>query len=319
MSRRMKIVFHAPGHIKNRIGLELMCKAAHIELEVTHDNVRIQRDDYDLLILNSVYVDPSTIPSRIKIIYGPQHFVFPKAPFLGAQELSSSDGQPRIVYNALSPWVKAAYAEFGSLRFPVETFPFAVDVEKFSPTAVEKKYDCLVYIKHREQRIVDTVLQIVGNAGLVHKIFQYGSYNEATYLSALQESKFMVVVDAHESQGFALQEAMACGVPLLVLDATSMYDEFYNGHQVYAEHKGQKTLACSSVPYWSPACGIRITELSEFEEALAGMAGNLSSFSPREFVLTHLSARPCIQRILEYFALDAHLGERTERSPKTPH
>jgi hypothetical protein len=59
-----------------------------------------------------------------------------------------------------------------------------------------------------------------------YKIFNYlQRYNEAEYLTYLQSCKYGIWIDAHESQGFALEEALSCNVPLLVWNVSSLNRE----------------------------------------------------------------------------------------------
>jgi glycosyltransferase involved in cell wall biosynthesis len=148
-----------------------------------------------------------------------------------------------------------------------------------------------------------SVLDILARNELQFRVFRYGSYNESDYKRALQRSKFMLCLDAHESQGFALEEAMACNVPLLVMDATSMYDEMDDGVHATYDHLRPKSLKATSVPYWSDECGLRITEKSELPNAVNTMLSTYATFTPRAYVERTLSDKVCMQRILEYFKL----------------
>ena len=156
----------------------------------------------------------------------------------------------------------------------MKELPYSVDTNAFKPSSpsLEKEYDCIVYIKRRSNNLVNYTLSMLNQKGLKYKIFRYGSYTEEDYKNSLQKAKFMLTLDAHESQGFALEEAMSSGVPLLVMDATSMYNEMDNGVNATYEYLRPKKLLATSVPYWSDECGIKITEQSEthgyFEEFL---------------------------------------------------
>ena len=109
----------------------------------------------------------------------------------------------------------------------------------------------------------------------------------------------MIVLDAHESQGFALQEAMSCNVPLLVIDATSMYDEMADGHNSSYDHMKPLKLKCTSVPYWSDICGIKITDINKLPKSLGVMLDNWSTFNPRKYIEETLSPKVCMERILK--------------------
>ncbi len=111
----------------------------------------------------------------------------------------------------------------------------------------------------------------------------------------------MIVLDAHESQGFALQEAMSCNVPLLVIDATSMYDEYLYGRQIYSNYR-PLALKATSVPYWSDECGLKTT-IIDLAETIDFMKKEWQTFRPRDFIVRELSESSCMQKILDYFKL----------------
>ena len=64
-------------HDKNKESMIRMCKVFNIEFEATHNRNRIQDNNYDILWLPTEWIEPNEIPSHVKILYGPQHFVFP--------------------------------------------------------------------------------------------------------------------------------------------------------------------------------------------------------------------------------------------------
>ena len=71
-----------------------------------------------------------------------------------------------------------------------------------------------------------------------------------TINSVLQEnianSKYGIILDAHESQGFAIEEALSCNVPLLVWNVSSMSQEEGGNYQ---------HIPATSIPYWDKRCG----------------------------------------------------------------
>ena len=140
------------------------------------------------------------------------------------------------------------------------------------------------------------------NKGITYIIFNYGNYTENDYLSSLKKCKFMISLDAHESQGFALQEAMSCNVPLLVLDAKSMHEETNNSNFTYSYLHNKKLLA-TSVPYWSEECGIKITDINKMSESIDNMMLNYKKYEPRNYIINTLSDKVCMQKILDYFNL----------------
>jgi hypothetical protein len=70
-------------------------------------------------------------------------------------------------------------------------------------------------------------------------------------------------------------------------------------HEAYKDYKEELKATTSS--YWDERCGIRFTELKEFETNLKEMLGTKVTYSPREYILENLSPEKCIKRILQEF------------------
>ena len=70
-------------HHKNLEAIQRMCKSYNINFERTNCIQRIKENNYDILYCMTDYVNPYDIPENIKIIYGPQFWVFPDKPILG--------------------------------------------------------------------------------------------------------------------------------------------------------------------------------------------------------------------------------------------
>jgi hypothetical protein len=300
----MKLIhfFNGRPHHKNYEALIRMCKSLSIDYEETNNLERIMRNDYNILVSPGIFIDPNLIPSNIKIIFGPQFFVFPNRSIIGKNrgELTS-----RCVYNVLSNWNYNVHYEFvNEFIMPLKELPYGIDTEKFKPLNKEiKEIDCLLYIKRRSNEIINFTINLLNKKNINYKIFKYGSYKEQEYLNTLHNCKFLLSLDAHESQGFALQEAMSTNTPLLVLDATSMYDETDNGVTFTYLNQKPKKLLCTSVPYWSDECGLKITNINELENSLEYMMNNYSAYNPRKYILENLSDKICMKRILNYFNL----------------
>jgi hypothetical protein len=290
----MKFVFLNPYHHKNLDAIKRMCSKTGIELEITNDFNRCQENNYDILISNMHFFNPDLIPENIKIIFGPEFF--PKNEIIGnVNQLFFK----RCVYNSPSKWVEKYILDTSkSLVVPISQFPFAVDTEKFSPKNEKKEYDCLIYFKNRSPEVLSKIHEILDQKNLSYKDIIYGSYQEKEYMKVLHECKFMISINAHESQGFALQEAMSCNVPLLVYDIKTVYD-VYN-YTFFDKYKPLE-LNATTVPYWSEECGLKTTELNEIPELLDEMLNKYQTFNPRKYILETLTEEKCMQRILRYF------------------
>lgn len=290
-------------HHKILSSITRMCKSYNIEFVLLRMGSNLEDSlnylstiNYDILMCNDNYIDYNIIPEHVKIIYGPQHFILPEGPLIGNINKKLIK---RAVYNTLSEWNTNVFKEVAnSLIVPLVEFPYSIDTELFKPDNESKKYeiDCILYSKNRKQNIIDQVLDILKFKNINFKHFQYNHYNESEYLYYLKSCKFMLVINGSESQGYALQEAMSCNIPLLVLDATSLYDT----SDSFLNLKPKKLLA-TSVPYWCDECGIKMTDINYIPFAIDFMIKNYIIFNPRKFILQNLSDYVCMKRILDYF------------------
>jgi hypothetical protein len=193
-----------------------MCK----NIEFTIINYVDEINRFDLSTFDAVYspcqpIDVSKYPST-KFIFGPQFSVFPE------NRLDIIKG-PNSVYNLLSIWVTNIWQKYSICNdLKLIQLPFGVDTEKFVNTkSITEKNSVIVYFKHRNPIDLQLIEIFFKNKNISYNIFSYDTrYDEAKYLECLQNAKYCIWVDAHESQGFALQEALSCDVPLLVWNIT---------------------------------------------------------------------------------------------------
>jgi len=296
----VRVLLYDTGVIHRKISeaIPRMCAAVGASLEITRDMARINTEGYDLLITPCQHIDPGQLPQNTCLLMGPQLYVLPSGPTVGPY---CAEYEHRVAQTCLSQWVKELYLEHvPSLRYPLEPMPTGVDTVRFCPGRGARE-SVILYIKHRSPANIGAAREALASAGIAYREFAYGSYDENVYIAALQTAKFMVVVDAHESQGYALQEAMSCGVPLLVWDVRSMYEEYNENSQVY--HNNGKQMHATSVPWWSQECGLRIHSAEDLPAALTAMCATWQEFRSRDYVVSNLSDEACMRRWLAYFHL----------------
>jgi hypothetical protein len=280
-----------------REAIPRMCSSLGCHLEQTSDMNRVRRDDYDLLVSPATYIDPAILPGRVKAIIGPQLYVFPEGPTVGPRDPVFDK---RYVITCLSDWVGDVWRSEKQLRFPALPLPTGVDTNRFMPGNAERN-SCILYLKHRAPEDMRAAQLATARLPLPIITFVYGSYKEEDYITALKKARFMVVVDGHESQGYALQEAMSSGVPLVVWDVTTMYQEY--GKHGYVYRRNGLPLTATSIPWWSDECGIRFTNKEELGAALDRMMVEWSTFKPRDYVVRNLSDEACMRRWLNAVGL----------------
>lgn len=270
----MKVIFYSikiPHH-KNIKGLKLMFP----DTIITNDINKVLKFNYNLIIVNDTILEID-FPKDIKVIHGPQLFVFP-----------SKNIKNKII-NSLSLWNKKIMETINNKNTYI-TLPFPIEIQKFKPLELKNiQIDCIVYFKHRDPKLLNIIISFLLLKKYTFKIFEYGKYNEEDYLNFLQKTKIMIVLDAHESQGFALQEAMSCNVPLFVFDSSVMSDEYLSKYPKYL---------CTSVPYFDNSCGIinKSFDTDIFGQKIDYMIKNYNLYSPRMYILNTLSPEICKKR-----------------------
>lgn len=289
------------SHIRNEESFKRGCLLFNIEYQKVNSINEINNPP-DLIWSTATWIDPSNFP-KTKFIFGPQFFVFPdkNGPLMTCQ---TPDLSSRCYYNCLSEWnfkIHQSFAE--SPKVPYIFLPFGIDTDTLKPDEnIEKINDVLIYYKNRHKNHLDAVIHIVKELNLSYKIINYGSYNINDYHRILKESKVCIWVGCHESQGFAFQEALSIGIPLLVYDVLDMKDEV-NKNNISCYLKYSRPLLASSASYWDSSCGEKTTDPGEIKGLLIKMLANLSYYRPRDFVIKELSDTVCFKRLLNAFNL----------------
>lgn len=284
----MKLL-HCGGfcHSKNENGIRLMTSA--LGIKYVHSNTEDNYDkEWDFVFIPSKYIPPERFPNAKRIIYGPHNFIFPE----GIWKTFNYSNDKRVYYNSLSKWVTELYEEVSQFRNNMNMIelPFAVDVERFKP-ASEKVYknDCLIYMKGRKEHELEHVKNICNKLGLSYSVIRYGSYKEEDFMRLLNHVKFGILLDCHESQGFAVQEMLSMNVPLVVWDAKDMFVEGY-GHL-----RGHYQLKSTSVTSWDSSCGLIVDE-GTVEDGIRAMSEHYRDYAPRDFIVRKLGPAACMKR-----------------------
>lgn len=136
---------------------------------------------------------------------------------------------------------------------------------------------------------------------LTYVVIGYGYYKEEEYIQTLKECNFGIWCGIHESQGFALQEALSMDKPLLVYDALSMFDGVDDKDEYNLQDKmGRYKLSATCCPYWdNTLCGIICTNDNDFKIKLEEMKLSYRNYKPREFILKTLTPSICIQKMIQ--------------------
>jgi hypothetical protein len=279
-------------HEKNKQGLATMLNylvnSKQIEYKVGNVN---DIPNYDIIYSSCDVINTANYPDK-KFIFGPHFSTFPNHHQLQTfQTIANKNG----IYIQPSEWSAQCWRDMGAEQFlPIKSFPFPVNTNKFCPKESEKKENIMVYFKRRTQQELEQIKTFLAEQNINnYRIFSCDQrYNEDDYLGYLQTSAYGFLLDAHESQGFAIEEALACDVPLLVWNVQTMNQE--NG-------SSYEPISCSSIPYWDSRCGEVFHQLSELPAAFQTFQTKLTAntYQPRQYILDNLSTEKCAERFME--------------------
>jgi hypothetical protein len=221
-----------------------------------------------------------------KFIFGPHFSIFPEK-----NHIELIKGNKNVIYIQPSDWARDTWVNnLLCKEIKIQTLPFGVDTNKFNKVNHDKKKEVFVYFKYRNPSDLELVTNFLNCKNINYRIFSYQQrYNEFEYLSYLQESKYGIWIGGHESQGFALQEALSCDVPLLVWSVKSMNQEYKSNYS---------NIPATSIPYWDERCGEVFYNFSEIESAFNKFINNIENYKPREFILENLSMEVCEKKII---------------------
>lgn len=174
----------------------------------------------------------------------------------------------------------------------LECIPFGVDTITFyETTAIQERNKVLVYIKHRDPIDLMEIQKLLSKRNIDYQIFDYSrKYNEQHYINYLQECKYAIFIIAHESQGFAVQEALSCNVPLFVWTVKSMNQEWEQNYPDYY---------ATSIPYWDNRCGEFFYYSEQIDSMFDIFLSKLYAYEPRKYILENLSMDVCEKRWMD--------------------
>jgi hypothetical protein len=265
-------------HPKNRNAL-----MNYKTIEVITDPNKI--DECDYIYSPGTPINISKYHNK-KFIFGPHFSVFPNR---NLHSIKSSNA----VYIQPSNWAKDCWKEFPECNgLRIEVMPFGVDTERFRDIKpINQRDKVFIYYKRRNPSELQFVKDFLSKKGIDYIVFDYvHSYDETAYLNTLQDSKFGIVLDAHESQGFALEEALSCNVPLLVWNVSTMKQEYGSNYSDYN---------ATSIPYWDERCGKYFYKQEELDETFDNFISNIFEYKPREYILENLSYNVCEKKFIE--------------------
>lgn len=268
-------------HHKNKTGLINILE--YLKISYKFGNLS-DIENYNIIYSPSNPINSSLYPNK-KFIFGPHFSVFPDNKLLQINNIHKNS-----IYIQPSEWVVELWINMKASNFlPIKSFPFPVDTNKFSlKKDINVRTEVFIYHKRRNPEELKCVESFLQSKNINYRIFDYVKrYDENDYLSFLQKSKFGIILDAHESQGFALEEALSCNVPLLVWNTKTMNQEYISTYS---------NIPCTTIPYWDERCGEYFYYDTELEKTFNLFISKLETYKPREYVLENLSVEKCAER-----------------------
>lgn len=238
------------------------------------------------------------LPSQrngLKVVLGPNLFVMPR-------DIPKLVRIPDYcVYLHPSPWAADAWVRLGYSRSKIDSWPVGIDTTGFSVFRSPNRSKILFYYKCRD-RVGDDgaarIEAILKKQGREYVRIDYGNYCQEDYLRALGESSYVIWYGRQESQGLALQEALAMGCPVIVIDVNSIGDHDGTG---YKFSLNESNIPATSAPYFDERCGLIIKSIDELSVAIECVENNLDRYSPKEYIKDHLSIEGCAQDMINKF------------------
>lgn len=268
----MKVIIYQKYHHKN---YESLINSIRILNWIIVYNI----EDADIVFSASTYIDITKHPNK-KFIFGPHFSVFPN----NVVEKFNNQHKNAIYIQPSQPSVNTWINEFKFSKLPVYSYAFGVNTDKFKPSNTNRK-QIFIYYKRRKPCELEYIISFLKNKNINYKLFSYtSSYNEIDYIKTLKESKYGIWIGSHESQGYALEEALSSNVPLLVWNVKLRIQEYGSEH-IYKNVKSNVT----TIPYWDDRCGMYFYKQEEFKDTYNKFISNLDTFKPREFILENLT------------------------------
>lgn len=284
----LNILFINSGiHHKNIHGLRL-CPNIHIDY-LDHIDQCPRPQAYDFVYFPCQPFDVSTYPDT-RFVFGPHMSILPNE-----EQIRRIQGKNSL-YIQPSSWVVDLWKSFPCCQeLQMKSVPFSVDVNHFAPDKpLKERTEVTVYYKCRKPEELAQVETLLKERGFSYRVFHYDHrYHEHEFLDHLKKSQFGIWVGRHESQGFALEESLACGVPLLVWDVTSLNQEYGSQYPDYP---------ATCIPYWDETCGEVFYEGSQLPATFDVFLSKLYDYKPRDYIVQHLSAEACEKKWMSLFA-----------------
>ncbi len=213
-----------------------------------------------------------------------------------------------------SVWANQFCRQYRYDKSPTVVWAAGVDSEAFSRDDKQNRSTVLIYFKQRFEYELNMVENFLKNRNIKYDVIRYGSYKEEDYKKLLNTTKYVIWIGRQESQGIALLEALAMGVPMVV------WDVLCAGHWNPVSKNDKKFFSqgetafdgATSCPYFNTDCGYVEKNFDELKNKISLMETNFLSFDPSKYVRDNLSPEKQAKVFLEI--LKKSVNDFTERT-----
>jgi hypothetical protein len=292
----MKILYLQNGmHHKNHHAMTQYKNIKLYTINSPEDLDSIDLTQFDCVYSPATPINASKYPET-KFIFGPHFSVFPVEHQMNVIKSSNT------TYVHPSEWAAKVWRDnILCKNMRIESLPFGVDTVRFNDEGTlgsqrdslgsQNKTEIIIYYKDRHPSELHFIVEELNKMSIKFSIFSYKHrYDENTYIDYLKKAKYCIWIGRHESQGFALEEALSCNVPLLVWEVSSMNQEYGQNYD---------DIPASVIPYWDARCGDFFYKNNEFNETFQRFLSKLDTYKPREFILETLTEEICEKKLIE--------------------
>lgn len=218
------------------------------------------------------------------------------------------------IYLHPSEWPIKIWHYEGYDETVIRSWPVGIDTEKFAKVDRTNKNKVLIYFKQRQKKLLEIAKKIIEEMNLEYSIIEYGKYSEQEYMIALDEAKFGIWIGCSESQGIALQEAMATNLPLIIINSSTLFaNKIKPKRNRFKKQtfKKLKFLKTTSAPYFDKKCGIIINSTSELKKSIIKLNSEYVDYNPREYILKNLTLEQSAIKFINFYkGMDLSIGSK---------
>jgi hypothetical protein len=285
----------AGGLAKVTLNLTLGLQKLGVDYQLLKSPIETQQERL-FGLLHGPIIESKTLAQSANCIVGPGIINHPS-------EWPDLFTKYKAVYNIQNcEWAAEIYRPVYGDR--VKIWTMGIDHELYAPRASDsKKIDFLIYDKIRWRdtpaysNLLETCQKELAKAGCTSLYIRYGQYpkgQEDAYHTMLRQCKAMLFLSENETQGFAYNEALSMGVPILAWNFGKWCDPNRFNY-------GLDDVPATSIPYWDTRCGVDFRLPTDFAEQLQIFLEKLdrAEFSPRSYILENLRLEQGAQNYLD--------------------